>query len=37
MPVSIRPGQIALTRMLAPASWVAATSTRLMTPALDAE
>ena len=34
MPVSIRPGQIALTRMLAPQSWVAATSTRLITPAL---
>ena len=37
MPVSMRPGQIALTRILAPASWVAATLTRLITPALDAE
>ena len=37
MPVSIRPGQMALTRILAPASWVAATLTRLITPAFEAE
>src|SRR3954466_7853622 len=37
MPVSISPGQIAFTRILAPQSWVAATSTRLITPDLEAE
>jgi hypothetical protein len=37
MPVSIKPGQMALTRMLEPTSWAAAVSTRLITPALEAE
>src|SRR5258708_27496193 len=34
IPVSIRPGQTALTRTPVPASWLAAVCTRLMTPAL---
>ncbi len=36
MPVSISPGQMALTRRFEPTSWVAATWTKRITPALDA-
>ena len=37
MPVSIKPGQIALTRTFVPESCCDAVCTRLMTPAFDAE